>query len=87
MGGGGGGGGGGIHACMYDGAANMILDSGSIALSWSVGSCHKMILLICHHYGEEFLGVTTMAAESTEEEKFITPALVFPDIRTEWMTF
>ena len=44
-------------------------------------------------YGEEFLGVLEdhhgkeLAAESIEGEEFIVPALVSPDIRTEWMTF
>ena len=34
-----------------------------------------------HHYGKE------LAAESIEGEKFIMPALVSPDIHTEWVTF
>ena len=44
-------------------------------------------------YGEEFHGVLEdyygkeVAAESIEGEEFIVPALVSPDIRTEWMTF
>ena len=44
-------------------------------------------------YGEEFLGVLEdhygkeLAAESIEGEEFIVPALVSPDICTEWMTF
>ena len=37
-----------------------------------------MTLLI---YGKE------LAAKSIEEEEFIVPALVSPDICTEWMTF
>ena len=44
-------------------------------------------------YGEEFLGVLEdhygkeLAAKSIEGEEFIVPALVSPDIHTEWMTF
>ena len=49
-------------------------------------SCHKMTLLICRHMGKNSL-VFLRAAESIEGEEYIMPALVLPDIHTEWMTF
>ena len=52
-----------------------------------------MTLLICRHMGKNSLVFfedhygKELAAESIEGEEFIVPALVSPDIRTEWMTF